>query len=65
MPNLLKIAPKIGEYLTSLTDESLLRFFTERRLRKIAGIKDHAEQIRKFQELKKKAGIREEEIMIA
>jgi hypothetical protein len=33
--NLLNLAPEIQDYLSGLTDEFLLRYFTERRLRKI------------------------------
>jgi hypothetical protein len=33
---LLNLAPEIQEYLTHLTDERQLRYFTERKLRKIS-----------------------------
>ena len=52
MLNLLKLVPQIQDYLSGLTDESLLRFFTERRLRKITSEKDPETQLEKFYELK-------------
>jgi hypothetical protein len=60
--NLLKLAPEIQEYLSKITDKELLRFFTERRLRKIAAIKDHKTQLKRFQKLKKEVGIREDSL---
>lgn len=51
--NLLNLAPQIREYLNSLKDPSLIRYFTERRLRAIAVIKDHEAQVKQFEELKK------------
>jgi hypothetical protein len=55
--NLLKLASEIQDYLSSLTEESILRYFTERRLRRIATEKDHKSQIKKFEELIRKAGL--------
>jgi hypothetical protein len=57
--NLLKLAPEIQDCLSGLTDESVLRYFTERRLRGISTEKDHKSQIKKFEELKRKAGLEE------
>jgi len=48
--NLLRLAPEIKEQLTNPTGH---RQITESQLRKIAMIKDHKEQIRRFRELKK------------
>lgn len=55
--NLLKLAPEIQDYLSGLTDESLLKYFTERRLRQITSEKDTETQLEKFNELKRKAGL--------
>ena len=57
---LLKLAPEIKEYLTNLTDQSLIKFFTETKLRRIATIKNHQTQMKKFEGLKKMANIQEE-----
>jgi len=57
--NLLKLAPEIQEYLKNLNDSSLLRFFNVKRLRPIASIKDKQTQLEKFEELKRKVGIKE------
>ncbi len=57
--NLLKLAPEIQEYLKNLNDASLLRFFNEKRLRPITCIKDKQTQLEKFEELKRKIGIKE------
>jgi len=55
--SLLKLAPEIQEFLGNITDESLLYFFTERQLRKIAAINDFGVQVKKFEKLKKKANL--------
>lgn len=47
--NLLKLSPEIQDYLKNLKEPRLIHYFTEKRLRPIAKIKDHQEQIRKFQ----------------
>jgi hypothetical protein len=39
--NLFKLAPKIQEYLSNLTDEKQIRYFTERRLRQITKIPNY------------------------
>jgi transcriptional regulator with XRE-family HTH domain len=52
--NLLKLAPEIQDYLKSLTDPLQIQYFTEKRLRPITKIEDHQEQIRKFDELKRR-----------
>jgi hypothetical protein len=56
--NLLKLAPEIQEYLKNINDPSLLNFFNEKRLRPIASIKDKQTQLEKFEELKRKIGIK-------
>jgi len=50
----LNLAPEIREHLSRLTHEVLICFFTERRLRSIATLKDHKKQAREFGELRKK-----------
>ena len=55
--SLLKLAPKIQEYLLSLTDPKQAKFFTEKRLREITRITDQETQLTKFQELKNKGTI--------
>ena len=57
--NLLKLAPRIKEYLKNLNDPALLRYFNEKRLRPIASIKDKQNQLEKFEELKRKIEIKE------
>jgi transcriptional regulator with XRE-family HTH domain len=52
--NLLKLAPEIQDYLKNLTDWSQIQYFTEKRLRPITKTKDHQEQIRKFEEIKRR-----------
>jgi hypothetical protein len=55
--NLLKLPPEIKEQFTNPTGHQQI---TESQLRKMATTKNRAQQIRKFQELKKKAGIQKE-----
>jgi len=50
--NLLKLAPEIKTYLAELMDEDELRFFTERRLRRIATRTDYEVQREEFQQLR-------------
>ena len=50
--NLLKLPPEIQKYLKSINTEYQTRFFTEKKLRKIATIKDPKTQLKKFEELK-------------
>jgi hypothetical protein len=52
--NLLKLAPKIREYLKYMNDPSPLNYFNEKRLRPIASIKDKQKQLAKFADLKRK-----------
>ena len=52
--NLLKLAPEIQDYLKNLTDPLQIQYFSEKRLRLIAKTKDQQEQIRKFEELKRR-----------
>ena len=54
--NLLKLAPEIHEYLKTLSDPSLLRFFNEKRLRPIASMKDKQAQLEKIHTLKREVG---------
>jgi len=49
--NLLELDEGIQKYLLSIQDPREHNFFTERRLRQIAIIKDRSEQTRKFSEL--------------
>ena len=49
--NLLELDDKIKSYLLSIKDTKEHNFFTERRLRDIAIIKDKDEQLRRFREL--------------
>jgi uncharacterized protein YjiS (DUF1127 family) len=51
--NLTKLAPEIQNYLMTIEDRKDLKILTERRLRKIANIKNHQLQIRRFRELLK------------
>jgi hypothetical protein len=51
---LLKLAPEIQDYLKSLADPLQIQYFTEKRLRPITKTKDHQEQIRKFEGLKRR-----------
>lgn len=51
---LLKLAPEIQGYLKNLTDLLQIQYFTEKRLRSISKTKDHQEQIRKFDGLKRR-----------
>ena len=51
---LLKLAPEIQGYLKNLTDPLQIQYFIEKRLRPITKIKDHQEQIRKFDGLKRR-----------
>jgi hypothetical protein len=50
--NLLKLPSEIRENLANQTNHKFIRFFTERRLRKIATIRHPRRQIRKFQDMK-------------
>jgi transcriptional regulator with XRE-family HTH domain len=52
--NVLKLAPEIQDYLKSLDEPFQIQYFTEKRLRPITKIKDDQEQIRKFDELKRR-----------
>jgi hypothetical protein len=52
--NLINLAPEIKNYLNSTANQNDLNTLTERRLRKIAKIKNHQLQIEKFQELLQK-----------
>jgi len=52
--NLINLAPKIKNYLISSADQNDLKNLTERRLRKIAKIKNHKLQIEIFQDLLQK-----------
>jgi len=52
--NLLKLAPEIQDYLKNLTDSLQIQYFTEKRLRLITKTKDHQEQIRKLEGLKRR-----------
>ena len=52
--NLMNLAPEIKTYLNFTADQNDLKTLTERRLRKIAKIKNHQLQIEKFQELLQK-----------
>jgi hypothetical protein len=56
--NILKLAPEIQDYRSGLTDESLLRYFTERRLRQITSEKDLETQLEKFEALKKREDLK-------
>ena len=51
MLNLLELDDRIKGYLSGIKDPKEHNFFTERRLRPIAFIKDKNEQLRKFGEL--------------
>lgn len=51
--DLLKLAPEIKGYLGSLTDQDQIKFFTERRLRKVTTLKDHKKQLKRFEQLKR------------
>ena len=53
MLNLLKLAPYIQKYLLNLVYTQKIKYFTERRLRQIAVLKDRQEQIKIFNKLKK------------
>ena len=52
--NFINLAPEIRNYLNNTADQNDLKTLTERRLRKIAKIKNHQLQIENFQELLKK-----------
>ncbi len=52
--NLINLVPEIRNYLKFTTDQNDLKTLTERRLRKIAKIKNHKIQIEKFKELLQK-----------
>jgi len=52
--NLCKLAPEIKPHLVSLSQDQLF-FFTERKLRQIASLPDQSIQIKRFEELKRKA----------
>jgi hypothetical protein len=54
--NLINLAPEIRNYLNFTADQNDLKILTERRLRKIAKIKNRQLQIEKFQELMKSSG---------
>lgn len=49
--NLINLVPEIRNYLNFTADQNDLKILTERRLRKIAKIKNHKLQIENFQEL--------------
>ena len=49
--NLIELDESIQKYLLSIEDVKEHNYFTERKLRSIAILKDKVEQIRKFQEL--------------
>ncbi len=51
MLNLLELDDNIKNYLLSIKDAKEHNYFTERKIRPIAMIKDKEEQIRKFREL--------------
>ena len=51
MLNLLELDDTIKKYLLSIEDVKEHNYFTERKLRQIAIIKDQPEQIRKFRDL--------------
>ena len=51
MLNLLELDDTIKKYLLSIEDAREHNYFTERKLRQIAIIKDQPEQIRKFHDL--------------
>jgi hypothetical protein len=51
MLNLLELDDNIKKYLLSIEDAKEHNYFTERKLRQIAIIKDKPEQIRKFRDL--------------
>jgi ParB-like chromosome segregation protein Spo0J len=53
MTNLLRLDKSIQRYLLSIKDTKRHNYFTERRLRGIAIIKDKKEQVRRFRELLK------------
>ena len=55
--NLLKLTPEIRDYIKNLKDPDQIKFFTERKLRKIASIKGNQVQLKNFEELKRKAVI--------
>jgi len=46
--NLLKLAPEIKDYLRNTQDGRILRFFTERRLRRIATLQNWEAQGKEF-----------------
>jgi hypothetical protein len=52
--NLINLAPEIRSYLNYTADQNDLSTLTERRLRKIAKIKNHQLQIEKFQKFLQK-----------
>jgi hypothetical protein len=56
MANLLKLDRSIKNYLLSIKDTKKHNYFTERRLRGIAVIKDKKKQVKRFRELVSKAG---------
>lgn len=56
--NLLRLAPEIKNYLTTVANRNDLKELTERRLRTIASIKDHQQQIERFQQIKQRSGKR-------
>ena len=51
--NLINLAPEIRNYLNFTADQNDLKILTERRLRKIANIKNHQLQLKRFRELLK------------
>jgi hypothetical protein len=51
--NLMNLAPEIRNYLNFTADQNDLKILTERRLRKIANIKNHQLQLKRFRELLK------------
>jgi len=51
--NLLKLAPEIKDYFKNTPNESVPEFFTERRLRKIATLKNWEAQLKEFQRLRR------------
>lgn len=45
---ILNLDPEILEYVASIRDSTAVRFFTERRLRRLLGIRDQAERLLQF-----------------
>jgi len=51
--NLLKLDPEIRDYIKNLDDPDQIKYFTERKLRAIATIKNSKKQHVEFERLKK------------